>query len=496
MHGEAPTKTTKNGEKIRLKRVNECLKAIKYPRRAEYLFDEFWRDGELTLLFGAAGTGKSILATQIAEAVARGRALDGFLMTATRRKVLYVDLKLTVPQLNERYMKYERGAKPVLYKFSDNLYRERPPSAEDLAEWLRKMVTAGSIRVVVIDDISAVRTNADGVRESLKLMRDLKDLTRELGISILVLAGSREPRRGRNISDADLQRSCVLCDEADSVFAIGMHPTAAANRYLVQVRSHREQVWNAANAPHCVIDRADDGFLGFTFDKRFVPQMDEATRRMICDIKRRRDRKVSFSQIAEALGISQTKVSRLLKKWRPEFDCPGEFDDEPEISAGPNTDPVDVDPSGDAPNPDDVEEWEECDFEKPVWLDESTHEDNECGVLADEPPNEIPAEPVPLWEGTRSIFLALGYEVRVDDLGKELFVESVDGTGRPVIAYRFHTANGKVHPRGTLSRLQYDAFGMSGETVNGPVCSWHDSKPARRGIIHKARVYLKSDAEA
>ena len=51
------------------RKVNECIAAIKHLLPPEPLFDEFWREGELALLFGASGSGKSILAVQIADAL-------------------------------------------------------------------------------------------------------------------------------------------------------------------------------------------------------------------------------------------------------------------------------------------------------------------------------------------------------------------------------------------------------------------------------------------
>jgi archaellum biogenesis ATPase FlaH len=92
--------------------------------RNKQLFGEFWREGELVVLTGASGTGKSILAMQIAEAAAAWRAknppwpkeLEGEdpaevpqevvdlyrgLEPATR--VLYVDLERSEKQRTERY---------------------------------------------------------------------------------------------------------------------------------------------------------------------------------------------------------------------------------------------------------------------------------------------------------------------------------------------------------------------------------------------------------
>ena len=54
-----------------LRRANECIAAAGRERPKAQLFDEFWREGELAMLFGAAGTGKSLLAVQVADAERR-----------------------------------------------------------------------------------------------------------------------------------------------------------------------------------------------------------------------------------------------------------------------------------------------------------------------------------------------------------------------------------------------------------------------------------------
>ncbi|HTH36388.1 MAG TPA: AAA family ATPase, partial [Pyrinomonadaceae bacterium] len=72
---------------------------------SEELFGPLWRVGEVALLFGPRGVGKSTLAVQIAESIARGRPLLGTrtLLSATNakrskgsrrrgEKVLYVDM--------------------------------------------------------------------------------------------------------------------------------------------------------------------------------------------------------------------------------------------------------------------------------------------------------------------------------------------------------------------------------------------------------------------
>ena len=293
------------------RKANEFIFDVRHLKPPEKLFDEFWREGELALLFGPQGKGKSVLAVQVAEAIARGKAIDGFEMSEKRHKVLYVDLRLSNKQFGWRYSNEGRQ-----YKLSENLYRDRPPLDKPLCEWLREKIKKSGFRVVVIDDLSAVRMTFDGTRETLKLMRELKQLKDELDVSVLVIASSQEQRKGELISESHMLRSRVLCDAADSVFAIGVHAGNPTFRYLVQTRSQSAAMkWQAGNVPVCSIERSDDGFLSMEFDERFVAEIDEETRQLICSIKRRRDAKVRWRSIAEELGIARSTAHRLHKKW-------------------------------------------------------------------------------------------------------------------------------------------------------------------------------------
>src|SRR5690242_10940044 len=67
------------------------------------LCGDLWREGELAVLFGESGTGKSILAVQMAESIARGEGFGPFEVEGGPRKVLYIDLKLTREQWAARY---------------------------------------------------------------------------------------------------------------------------------------------------------------------------------------------------------------------------------------------------------------------------------------------------------------------------------------------------------------------------------------------------------
>ncbi|MEO8649094.1 MAG: AAA family ATPase, partial [Acidobacteriota bacterium] len=62
----------------------ECEVLGRGAREPNGLFGGLWREGEMALLFGVAGAGKSILAVQIADALARGSGIAGVEMPGRR----------------------------------------------------------------------------------------------------------------------------------------------------------------------------------------------------------------------------------------------------------------------------------------------------------------------------------------------------------------------------------------------------------------------------
>src|SRR5437868_4403728 len=116
MHDFISKNTGKTGRMPR--RVNDCFTAKDFAP-PQMLFDEFWREGELALLFGASERERSVLAMQIVESIAHGRPIDGFTMTPKRPKVLYVDLILAESQIRMRYSTAAANASSIKhYEFS------------------------------------------------------------------------------------------------------------------------------------------------------------------------------------------------------------------------------------------------------------------------------------------------------------------------------------------------------------------------------------------
>jgi len=453
----------------RPRKANECFIEPGKFEPPLPLFDEFWREGELCLFFGAAGTGKSVLAVQIADALARGRGLDGFQMPRGRRKVLYVDLNLSDTQFQMRCSRY---------KFSENLYRDRPASTDDLCEWLGNMIAENGFQAVIIDDISAVKRTHDGTRETLALMRQLRRIKEKLDVSILVIADAESPRE--YVSEADLRRSRVLCGVADSVFAIGEHPKYYDKWCLVQTRSRSAGLhWNRRNAPVCKRVREDSGLLRLEFDERFAPKVDVLDMVRISVIAQLRKCGQTYRAIAEETGFSKSTVARLYKKWTPAMD---NWLEKWREELGAEFCDTEMEGRGDAENQDG--ETDEFIWSAEPEKDGTTkgHEITRKAQETEDPqaaiadpqsadpqsrtrtlPQAVPTDPQLIPRATEPVGRTVYDLMRgIDAYGREIFIESEDErTGKPTVWYMLDRAGHKIRHERNMFCVKTERLGAS-----------------------------------
>ena len=95
---------------MNIKTANQTILEASLLPTPRALWDSFWYEGELSCLFADSNVGKSILAVQIADRIAR------------TDNVLYLDFELSEKQFQLRYTN-EHGE---LYTFPDNRWLCRP----------------------------------------------------------------------------------------------------------------------------------------------------------------------------------------------------------------------------------------------------------------------------------------------------------------------------------------------------------------------------------
>ncbi|MFN0279674.1 MAG: AAA family ATPase [Pyrinomonadaceae bacterium] len=327
---------------VRVKTVNEWIQEAKKRPIPKMLFGELWHEGELAILFGDTGHGKTVLATQIAESIATGRLFEPFEMNAEPQKVLLIDLEMSDKQFEMRYAEDHAGGKAKFlhkhYRFSRNFDRVEididevsntsgAAFAENLRKVIEDIVAQRGSSVLILDNITFIKRSYYGARETLPMIKMLTLLKKRLGLSILVLAHTHRREFPKAIEITDLQESRLLGRYADSIFAIGPNRVEMSSYYLKHLKKRSNILfYTASHVPIFHLKKIGGNYLGLEFvgysaefdllgDIRRTRGWDS-----IHAVKQRSDNGMSLSEIAADLGIPKTSVHRLLKMWRPPVD--------------------------------------------------------------------------------------------------------------------------------------------------------------------------------
>jgi transcriptional regulator with XRE-family HTH domain len=403
---------------IDIQLTDEWVESAKGLPEPKALFGEFWLEGELAILLADTGKGKSALAVQIADSIARGGAVEPFEMSAKAQKVLYLDCELTRKQFEMRYSAdaeeggEERGKH---YKFSKKFYRaeirrnrELPEGFNGIEQYVRAALEPAvrlcGAKVLIVDNLSFLRGPSDTARESLPLMRELIRLKEALGLSILVIAHTPKRDTSRRITVNDLQGSKVLSNFADSIFAIGQSGIDAGIRYLKQLKTRSaEMLYDASHVPAFELKKRNGNFLGFVFRKfseeaQHLKTATDAVRRERAKVVAEMSKNgMSQRAIAAELGVSAASVNRYLHMAEPWSDdrynddfledaevdekeaAPGQSTDEESFKADPYT--YYLKRFGRTPDEESDEDEEEGDDENPMAYYGLTKEDDAKGSV-------------------------------------------------------------------------------------------------------------------
>lgn len=310
-----------------IKTGNEWIEQAKSRPIPQMLFGEFWFQHELCILFADTNLGKSILAVQIANSISNGESIPGFKLEAPKQPVLYFDFELSDKQFENRYsMDFEYH-----YLFDENFIRaEIDPEAqtpeqfstfeEYLSHSLEKSIQQTKARILIIDNITYLKTETERAKDALPLMKELKSLKSKYELSILALAHTPKRDLSKPITRNDLQGSKMLINFCDSSFAIGESSTDKSLRYLKQVKARNtEIVYDTENICICQIEKPNN-FLQFTFidystEQEHLKQLSANDKeKRIAEAIELKKQGLSNVEIARKYGVSEGAIRKWLKK--------------------------------------------------------------------------------------------------------------------------------------------------------------------------------------
>lgn len=307
---------------------NQSIEEAKKFVTPQMLFDEFWYEGEVCILFADTNLGKSILAVQIGDSISRGIPVDGFSLEAQKQRVLYFDFELSLKQLEARYSQDYTNH----YHFDNNFIRvtidtDAPypdnVSYEDyISQEMERLAQAKEAKVLIVDNLTYLKNETERAKDALPLMKRLKDMATRNGLSILVIAHTPKRDATRPISNNDLQGSKMLMNFCDSSFAIGQSQLAKGLRYIKQIKQRmKAQQYDGENVCVCELTKGEhDNFIGFKFlglgyEYEHLRQQEERSKEERNKLILQMDKEKKSSRIiGDELGLSHVMVRNIINE--------------------------------------------------------------------------------------------------------------------------------------------------------------------------------------
>jgi RecA-family ATPase len=323
------TRKQPSSDLLKVKEVNQWIEDAKMQPIPEKLVDCLWYQGELCILFADTNIGKSIFAVQIAEALTTCTSIPPFSKCEESKKVLYCDFEMSAKQFENRYSQDYHNH----HIFSSNFYRAEldldkymnqsdTPLEEHIAKEISDYIILHEIDVVIIDNLTYMMREIEKSKNVQPLMQKLKWITKEYGISIMVLAHTPKRDSSRPITVSDIAGSKFISNFSDSIFALGKSNKNEEQRFLKQLKSRNSSIFYGDSNVILFSIEKQCNFLGFIhegFDYesshlRVKTNEDEIElENKIIELKKLSP-DWSYRKIGEELACNHMKVSRILKK--------------------------------------------------------------------------------------------------------------------------------------------------------------------------------------
>lgn len=312
----------KNG--IKAMKFNDVVYQASMQPEPIDLFKKLWFEGELTALYADTNVGKSILAVQIAEHVAK-----------LGKRVCYVDLEMSDKAVEMR-SRDENGSQHV---FPDNMYRVTPDSfrnyslnqqndaEEDFLEKIEFAAREINADVVIIDNITAICSGIESGEAAVKYINQLLRMRNNNNWSILFLAHTPKTEGRQPITRDTMAGSKRVISLIDSAFAIGEVPGKQDMRYIKQTKVRQcEAVYGENNVLLCRIERVN-GLLSFVekgtaSEARLLrtresgSSVDEDLMQQLLEL---RAAGKSYREMAELTGCSKSQIHNYISKYNKEI---------------------------------------------------------------------------------------------------------------------------------------------------------------------------------
>ena len=298
-----------------VKRINDLIDDPSNRKEAKSLFMGIWNEGEVSALYADTNLGKSILAVQIGDHIAR-----------SGKTVVYIDLELSDDGFVSRC---SDGSET--YRFSDRFHRltvdrvlfpsYHPDDAagEQMISAIEDVCKELRADVVIVDNLSAIAENIQSGSTASRLVKRFLQMRDNYGWSILFVAHTPKVDRRLPISRNDMAGSKNIINLLDSAFSIGCSLTNPELRYIKQTKvRYGSYVYNENNVLTATIVRRD-GLLQYDFGENtsefellMTPQ-EISHRRLVKQVNDYKADGMKTKEISEILCISEAAVKKIIQ---------------------------------------------------------------------------------------------------------------------------------------------------------------------------------------
>ena len=294
-----------DGGGFHVERMNQCIDDAHQLPPLVSLYPDIVLEGDLSIIFGQSGIGKTIFAMQIARYIAE-----------SGKRLLYVDCEMTPRQLGNRYK--TPNFPPTFLRAE--MDREHP--AEDVLKGIEEVAVANHVEVVFIENITALGQSLDRSADAGALMASLNTLKKKYNWTLVVLNHVPKMFSGNvPLSLSAMQGSAKINQLIDDAIGIAQSSIDSNLVYVKQCKWRNGELTMGADHV-AVYERCKDenGNLGFisrgfgTEQEHLSIENSNEREEMKARVRELSNKGMTQTAIANQLSISQSKVSRLLKE--------------------------------------------------------------------------------------------------------------------------------------------------------------------------------------
>jgi hypothetical protein len=252
---------------------------------------------------------------------------------------LYYDFELSDKQFEIRYAKCNTNNEGDIintsnaYDFSNNFLRayigapdaiqaENSKQYEiELMNEIEKALIEYKSKILIIDNLSYIKGDAEKAADALPFMKALKALNEKHKLSILVLGHTPKRNPSNPITMNDLTGSKMLMNFFDTAFAIGTSVIEPNMRYIKQLKVRSSELkYGIDNVITCSIEKPTN-FLKFSFVK--FSNEKEHLRNYTEDEYKERNSKIvdmikvgdKYDKITKEFSLSTGMITKIRKQY-------------------------------------------------------------------------------------------------------------------------------------------------------------------------------------